>query len=203
MRYSCCNGQRIDFVELSRPPVSLCVKCSALRVSTDRYMHRHAEPHTRTRDQLGENKQEDSWRPSRVMPPCQYSCPKTSNNVMLSCDVIWRDKVNMHRSTHLKIRKSGFSTPRLWPLTLSPWPSNSSEIFSMSTSPSVCQTVWLGERWLTDTLAHTHRPDRFYTFDRWCGREKGQRNDVIISSIKKHVFTSNQRECGRFMEQLW
>ncbi len=58
-----------------------------------------------------------------------------------------------------------------------PWPSNSSEILSRSTPPpnfgSVCQTVQPWERSQTDTRTHTHtdRRDRFYTLDRWRGRE--------------------------------
>ncbi len=54
-----------------------------------------------------------------------------------------------------------------------PWPSNSSEISSWSTrAPNfglVCQTVQSWESWQTHT--QTDRRDRFYTLDRWRGRE--------------------------------
>ncbi len=54
-------------------------------------------------------------------------------------------------------------------LDLWPWPSNSSEILARYMPPpnfrSVRQMVQRGERWQTET----HR--RFFTLDRWCGRE--------------------------------
>ncbi len=110
--------------------------------------------------------------PPAACPPCQYSCPKTSNQVMTSCDVMM-SHITWHHikwcepalSTHLKILKSCFSTD----LDLWPRPSNSSEILSRSTPPpnfgSAGQTVQPGECW------QTHRRDRFYTLGRWRRRE--------------------------------
>ncbi len=66
----------------------------------------------------------ERWAPSRSCPPCQFSCQNMSNDVMtsrsdilwhrviMSHDVIRHDKVTLHRSTHLKLRKSSFSAMR-------------------------------------------------------------------------------------------
>ncbi len=55
--------------------------------------------------------------PPASCPTCQYSYPKTLNDIMTShCDItsyniIWHDKVNLHRSTHMKIQKITFFNP--------------------------------------------------------------------------------------------
>ncbi len=83
------------------------------------------------------------WKPSKWTNLCR--------------DVTWG---NLLRSTHLKIRKSLFSTQQLWPMTL---------IFeliwdlSRSIPPpnfgSICQTVQPWERWVTDRHTHINRTD--------------------------------------------
>ncbi len=76
--------------------------------------------------------------------------------------------------TITKSQKITFFKMVTLPFDLWPWLSNLSEILSramfLPNCRSVAQTVQPWERWQTDT--QTHRRDRFYTLDRWRGREK-------------------------------
>ncbi len=128
-------------------------------------------------------------RPSATCPLCQYSCPKFvkgCQDVMLwRHDVVpWRhdvpwpscsDKLDLHNT--IKRLKITFFNMATLNFDLWPWPSNSSETLSRSIMTlnfgSVRQTVRPWECQLTDrhTRTHTHTRDRFYTLDRWRGRE--------------------------------
>ncbi len=134
-------------------------------------------------------------RPPTTCPPCQYSYL----NVSKWCQDVtpWRHAVTLngpkchgkwmctilHRSHHHRshhhhhtVEKFTFFNVPTLTIDLWPWTSNSSEGLSRSSLlpnfRSVRQTVHLWERWITDRHTHTHRPDRFYTLDRWRGREK-------------------------------
>ncbi len=136
----------------------------------------------------------ERWRPSRFVPSLSVFSPHYKpgwRHIMTSYDVVmsWRDvtwrcevivwhqityyvmKVNESRPTYKKLREIMFFSR--W----RPWPSNLSEMSSRYTPPpnfrSVPQAIQLGECWQTNTHtdAQTHRQDRFYTLDRWRGRE--------------------------------
>ncbi len=95
------------------------------------------------------------------------------------CDVTWRHfvmtectNINLSETSEITFFNLATLTFDLWP-----WPLNLAEIISRSfplpNFVTLGQTVQPWERWLTDTQTHrlTDRRDRFYTLDRWRGRE--------------------------------
>ena len=104
-----------------------------------------------------------------------------SPDVMTSHDLLllWQ---NVQILTHLKLRKSRFSTWR-------PWPLNSSEILSSSTRPanfgSVCQTVQPWESSQTDRHTHTDGTDSIPSTT-----DAGGKNNLNIWPKKKKINVS-------------
>ncbi len=98
-----------------------------------------------------------------------------SRDMMSWHDVRWRHDRIYKDLTHQKLRKSRFSS--WWP-----WPSNSSEILSMSMPPpnfgSLCQTVRQWEGLQTDTHTHTDGTDSIP----WRGREIMNKNLNCVKS---------------------
>ncbi len=87
---------------------------------------------------------------------------------------VCQDKLTLNLSSHLKLKKSFHFNLATLTFDLWPCPSNSYGIWSsLSHTPNFVflpGTLQLWEHSLTDR--HTHRMDRFYTLDRWRGREK-------------------------------
>ncbi len=137
---------------------------------------------------------ENTWaltHPPATCPLCQYSCPnviKWCQDIMLWRHVTpWRHAVtshnvlchnkkalsNLHRTHHKNVLKSRFLKWRPWPMTLTFKLVRDFVKVNISTKFCVRNSNGTAVRVLTNWRTHTHTDtrDRFYTLDRWRGRE--------------------------------
>ena len=116
--------------------------------------------------------------PERLRP----SCIVPSLSLFLAKDVNWCHDVTWHYVTWESepALVNPIENPKinLATLTFDLWLSNRFQILSRSNSlPNGCMSNGSAERVLTDRHTHMHTRDRFYTLNRWRGREKALNPD--------------------------